>query len=149
MPETIRTFDDPDVKAVFDSYPSRLRGDLLRLRALILNTAAETEGVGPVCETLKWGQPAYLPLTPRTGSTIRIDALKRQPDRYAMFFHCQTNLVPTFRELYRDQLEFEGNRAIRFSRDAPLPQDVLRHCIALALTYHKKGRPGEGGKAQA
>ena len=134
----MRSFDDPNVKAVFDAYPADLRADLLRLRELIFDTASETEGVGGLIETLKWGQPAYLPAKPRTGSTIRIDALKDQPDRYAMFFHCQTRLVDTFRELYRDQFVFQGNRALLFSHGDPIRVDALRHCIALSLTYHLK-----------
>ena len=131
-----RSFDDPRVKAVFDAYPDGLRADLLRLRELIFDTASETDGVGRLVETLKWGQPAYLPARPRTGSTVRIDVLKDQPDRYAMFFHCQTTLIDTFRELYRDQFVFHGNRALLFSHGDPVPLGALGHCIALSLTYH-------------
>ena len=58
-----------------------------------------------------------------------------------MYFHCQTNLVATFRELYPTELQFEGNRSIRFARGAALPLDALRHCIALALTYHLDRAP--------
>ena len=57
-----------------------------------------------------------------------------------MYFHCLTTLVATFRELYPDELSFEGNRAIIFSEDEALPEDALRHCIALALTYHLNKR---------
>ncbi len=136
MPGRSRPFDDPAVEAVFDAYPDAPRRDLLRLRALIFDTAAQIEGIGPLIETLKWGQPAYLPSRPRTGTTIRINALKDDPGRYGMFFHCQTTLVGTFRELYRDQLVCQGNRAILFSHGAAIPRDALKHCIALALTYH-------------
>ena len=34
---------------------------------------------------------------------------------------------------------FSGNRAILLDPDRPLPEAELRHCIALALTYHSKG----------
>ncbi len=53
-----------------------------------------------------------------------------------MFFHCQTRLVDTFREIFRDDLAFEGNRAIILDAADELPEDALRHCIAMALTYH-------------
>lgn len=129
-------FDDPNVEAVFDAYPRKLRADLLLLRDLIFDSASELEPVGALVETLKWGQPSYLPLKPKTGSTIRIDHLKREPDGYAMFFNCRTTLVDTFRELYRDHFAFQGNRAILFSHGDPIPRDALRHCIALSLTYH-------------
>ena len=131
-------FDDPAVAAVFEAYPERLRGPLLALRRLIFETAAETEGVGQLVETLKWGQPAYLTERPRTGSTIRIDALKDRPDGYALFVHCQSRLVPSYRERYGDVLSFDGTRAILLSADESPPEAILRHCIALALTYHRR-----------
>jgi hypothetical protein len=133
-------FSDPDVKAVFDAYPAPLRGRLLKLRQIIFAAAAETTGVGGLIETLKWRQPAYLPLKRRQGSTIRIDALKGSERGYATYFHCQTTLVATFRELYPMELMFEGNRAIVFSIDNEIPAGALRHCIALALTYHSRQR---------
>ena len=88
-------FSDPNVRSVFEAYPPKLRKDLLQLRGLIFETASGLEPVDLV-ETLKWGQPAYLPAKPRTGSTVRIDALKNDPSRYGMFFHCQTTLVDIY-----------------------------------------------------
>ena len=131
-----RPFEDPAVEAVFDAYPDNIRSGLLALRGLILETAEATEGVGPLVETLKWGQPSYLPEKPRVGSTVRIDALPKQPGDYAMFFHCQTSLVDGFRELYPDEFMFQGNRAIVFSQGNSIPTKALMHCVAQALTYH-------------
>lgn len=131
-------FQAPEVADVFAAYAPPLRDRLLRLRALILETAAATEGVGPLQETLKWGQPSYLPATTKSGTTVRIDAVKGEPGRYALYVHCQTNLVSTFREMYPDVLTCEGNRAVLFDQDEPLPEDALGHCIALALTYHAR-----------
>ncbi|MGI9462709.1 MAG: DUF1801 domain-containing protein [Aestuariivirgaceae bacterium] len=136
----MRPFDDPAVAAVFDAYPSGLRMSLLKLRELIFDTARDTDGVGDLVETTKWGQPAYHPVRPRTGTTIRIDALRDEPDCYAMFFHCQTTLIDTFRDLYADQFVFRGNRAVVFSSGQPIAEHALKHCIALSLTYHMKPR---------
>jgi Domain of unknown function (DU1801) len=133
-------FRDPDVKAVFDSYPKRLRTPLLRLRRLIFACASRYDGVGEVVETLKWGQAAYLTEKPKSGSTIRLGTLKGQENGYAMFFHCQTTLVSTFREIYPETLSFQGKRAILFSLDDEIPQDAVAHCIGLALTYHSGQR---------
>lgn len=135
------TIADPAVAAVFDGYPEPLRGRLLALRALILDVAAETEGVGAVEETLKWGQPSYLTPETKSGSTVRIDAVKGEPPRYAAYFHCQSGLVDSFRALYPDGLTFAGDRAIVLGVDEMVPEAALRHCIALALTHHRrKGR---------
>ena len=136
MPQ--HAFSDGQVDAVFAGYAEPVRTRLLALRELIFDTAAETGGVGRLVETLKWGQPAYLTERPRTGSTLRIDALKGTVTGYAMFVHCQTTLVSTYREIYPDIFRFDGNRALLFSADTPVPEDPLKHCIALALTYHRR-----------
>ncbi len=137
-----RPFDDPKVAAIFAAYPEILRERLLRLRALIFESADETKSVGRLIETVKWGQPSYLPQTPKIGTTVRIDALAKRPRHYAALFHCQTDLVSTFRVLYPELSEFEGNRALVFTEDSKLPQDALKHCLSLALTYHARRKAG-------
>jgi hypothetical protein len=114
-------FRDPAVDAVFGAYPKPLEAKLLALRRLILETARTTRGVGALQETLKWGQPSYLTPQSNSGSTIRIDQVKSAAGRYAVYFHCQTNLVETFRELYPTQLRFEGNRSIVLDVKDELP----------------------------
>ncbi len=126
---------DPIVAEAFSKYPKRMRPKLMLLRRLVLETAAETEGVGPVEETLKWGEPSYLT---KKGSTIRIGWKQSKPDQYAMYFHCRSMLVETFRELYEGTFNFEGNRAIVFSEEDEVSVDRLKHCISLALTYHRR-----------
>lgn len=129
---------DPAVAAVLSRLPTRVRSRLEEMRALILDTAEVAEGVGPLLETLKWNEPAYLPKTPRTGSTVRMNSVKGSNRHYALYFHCQTGLVDQFRELYPDIFRFEGNRALIFDVAQPLPRAPLAHCIALALTYHRR-----------
>ncbi|MDO9222117.1 MAG: DUF1801 domain-containing protein [Caulobacter sp.] len=123
-------FSDPAVETAFAGYPATLRTALLDLRALIFETAD-----GPLSETLKWGQPAYRPVGTKIGTTVRIDALKGSADGYALYFHCQTTLVPSFRDLYSDVLRFEGDRAILLSLAETPPREVLAFCIGQALTY--------------
>ena len=120
---------------MFASYPEPVRAKLLALRKLILDTARKTKGVGAIEEALKWGQPSYLTNESKSGSTIRIDQVKAVPGQYAVYFHCQTNLVETFREIYPD-LKYSGNRAILLDAKDKLPETALRHCVGLALTYH-------------
>lgn len=130
-----------EVAAVFRAYPTKLRAALLALRRLILKTAAKTEGVGVLEETLKWGQPSYLTSESGSGSTIRIDRIKGSDEKYAIYFHCQTGLVPAFREFYPRKFAYEGNRAILLDTKKKPDEKALAHCVALALTYHarKKG----------
>ncbi len=129
-------FENSEVEAVFDACDKEVREKLLDLRQMIFATAAETKGVGRLEETLKWGQPSYLTSGPKSGSTIRIDRIKSTPGKYAMYFHCQTTLVETFREIYPAVLTYEGNRAIVFDVNQKVAEEPLQHCIALALTYH-------------
>ena len=133
-------WSDPAVDAVFDAYPKPLKAKLLALRRLIFDTAKTTKGVGTLQETLKWGQPSYLTPETKSGSTIRIDQVKSAANQYAVYFHCQTDLVETFRELYPRELSFGGNRSILLNAQDEIPQAALRHCVALALTYHLKKR---------
>ncbi len=136
----MESFDNPDVERVFAEYPEDLKSKLLTLRRLILDTASETEGVGPLEETLKWGQPSYLTSQTTSGTTIRIDQIRsgQEPARqYGMFVHCQTSLISTYRERYSGVLNFDGNRGITFDLDGVLPLEALRNCIELALTYHR------------
>ena len=123
-----------DVARVFDSYAEAMRDKMMRLRQLILDTASETEGVNGLEETLKWGEPSYLT---KGGSTVRMDWKDRAPDQYAMYFNCNTSLVATFKKIYGDVFKFEGNRAIVFGENDELPIDELRHCVSIALTYHR------------
>src|SRR5712671_6966546 len=129
-------FSDPAVDAVFNAYPRPIKARLLALRRLIFDTAKTTEGVGALQETLKWGQPSYLTAETKSGSTIRIDQVKSAANQYAVYFHCQTNLVETFRELYPTELSYGGNRSILLDTENDIPESALRHCVALALIYH-------------
>ena len=131
------TAPPPEVRAVFDALPPGQRDALLVLRQLILDAAGSAD-VGELVETLKWGDPAYLPKRPRVGTTVRINALKGTTDGYALYVHCQTTLMDQYRLLYPETFAFDGQRALLFSTREPLPEAALRHCIALALTYHRK-----------
>jgi len=134
--------DNPEVAAVFDAYPKAINTKLMFLRQLIFDVASRTDGVGELEETLKWGQPSYLTAQTQSGSLVRIDQIKTQAGKYAMYFHCQTTLVDTFKELFRDQFVFGGNRSIIFSTKDKVPVDELRQCISLALTYHLNKKRG-------
>ena len=132
--------ESAEVAAVFDAYPKEIKSKLMFLRQLIIDVASRTYGVGKLEETLKWGQPSYLTTQTKSGSLVRIDQIKSQEGKYAMFFHCQTTLVDTFREMYRGQFVFGGNRSIIFDLKNKVPVKELSHCVSMALTYHLNKR---------
>ncbi len=125
---------DIAVKQRFEQYPKNACVRLEQLRGLVLKVASELE-LGKVVESLKWGEPSY---SVKSGSPVRMDWKQNSPNNYYLFFHCQTKLVATFRELYGEVLEFEGNRAIVFQLSEPLPESIIEQCLKLTLTYKKR-----------
>ncbi len=130
-------FTDTGVEKTFASYPDIVRPRMLALRQLVFDTATSMPGVGPLQETLKWSEPAYLTPVSRSGSTIRMDWKPRSPEVCALYFNCQTTLVDTFRSLFPDTFSFEGNRAVLIANDGPLPEAAIATCLGAALTYHR------------
>jgi hypothetical protein len=126
------------VAKVFAAYPPKLRKRLLAVRRMIFEVAKKTPGVGKLEETLKWGEPAYVTAETGSGSTIRINRHKKQDGQYAVYFHCQTTLVDSFRGLFPQTFKFEGNRCIVFDESDRVSTAELKICIGMALTYHQK-----------
>ncbi|WP_428609109.1 DUF1801 domain-containing protein [Sedimenticola sp.] len=120
-----------EVKEKFESYPSHIKPLVLQLRELVFSVAEDWQ-LGEINEFLKWGEPSY---QVKNGSPIRMDWKPKFPNQYFLFFHCQTKLVDTFRELYSEVLEFEGNRAIVLHTNSDLPIKAIRHCIEMAMRY--------------
>ena len=106
----MKRFANADVAAAFKAYPAAVRRRLMELRELVFETAAGTEGVGPLSEALKWGQPSFLTKETGSGTTVRIDAVKGSHDRYALYVNCKTTLLDSYRLLYPDGFAFEGFR---------------------------------------
>jgi uncharacterized protein YdhG (YjbR/CyaY superfamily) len=125
---------DPKVEKVFANYPDEVREKMLELRALILETAREMESITVLEETLKWGEPSYIA---KHGSTLRMDWKEKKPDQYAMYFKCTSRLVETFRTVFKNEFDYEGNRAIVFQMDDLVPKKELKECIKATLAYHR------------
>jgi Domain of unknown function (DU1801) len=127
-----------EVAVVFSAFPASVRARLLEVRDLIFETAAAIEGVGPLTETLKWGEPAYLTQATSSGSTIRLGWLRSSERACAVLFNCRTTLVDDFRNQFPDVFAYEKNRAILLDARKPLPEAPLRSCLGMALTYHRR-----------
>ncbi len=129
---------DQAVAATFAAFAPPQRQTLLSLRDIILDTAATNPMIGPLDESLKWGEPAYRPARNRVGTTVRLGVSPKSPQACAIFVHCKTTLLATFRDLYRDDFGFEGERALILPAGQPIPVEAVSHCVSLALTYHAK-----------
>lgn len=125
---------DPKVALIFNKYPENIKSKIAYLRSLILETASEIPEITAIEETLKWGEPSYLV---QNGSTIRIHWKKKHPTQYAMYFKCTSQLVPTFKKVFKNLFKYEGNRAIIFNLEDKIPEVEIKKCISRALLYHK------------
>ena len=127
----------PDVALAIAACPSVAASAFARLRDLLFETASALPESGSLRETLKWGQPSYLTEAPKSGTTIRL-GWDNAGTHISLFVHCQTTLIEEWRQRYSDTLDFVGNRELRIPVDQPFPRAALRHCIAMALTYHSR-----------
>ena len=125
-------FTYSNVFETFERYPDQQRNTLLFIRQLIFDVAKH-DGIDDLEEMLTWGEPSYIT---KNGSTLRLAWKKAFPKQVGVFFHCQTSLIETFKEVYPHEFRFEGNRAILFNENDPIPVEALKHCISLSLTYH-------------
>jgi hypothetical protein len=139
-----------DVAAAFAMFPTTVRDRLLHVRCVIFATAEELEGVGPLTEALKWGEPAYLTAASKSGSAIRLGWSRGSERDCAVLFNCRTSLVETFRSLFPDAFGYQKNRAILLSAAEPLPEAPLSVCIGIALTYYvRRLRTHGSGRVQS
>lgn len=134
MTQGAPAFEHPGVAAAFDAFPPGARDRLMQVRRLIFEVAAQTDRVGRISETLKWGQPAYLTPDTKSGSTLRLGVPKG--GGAAIFAHCQTSIISDFDALFPGAFRLDGNRAVLLPEDGALPVAPLRMLIRSGLTYH-------------
>lgn len=118
---------NPTVAKVINSYPAPVRAKVMAMRALILATAASTDGVGAREETLKWGEPAYLTSRNRPGSTVH---LAWRPSAPGTHVHLSSTRRPLMSGGDRCAFQNIANRASDFAIDA-VAKYAARHASAL------------------
>lgn len=128
-----------EVQAVFDRVPEGPRKRLMQLRALIL-AAAEASAVGPLQECLKWGEPAYLPVRPRVGTTLRLGWKAERAEVCSAYVNCNTDLVDRYRMQFPEEFTFHGARELRLPATGAFSEAAFQQAAAMALTYHRDKR---------
>lgn len=121
------------VAAVFETWESDDRARALTLRRRIYELASATDGVGPLTETLKWGQPAYLTDKTGAGTTLRIGSAKG--GGVGLYVQCTSRVVETVRMIHDRDVSWDGTRGLILRPDAPLPEAAVDAMIHAALTY--------------
>ena len=127
----------PAIAKTIADWPDEARSHLANVRQAILTAAADMPEVGPITETLKWREPAWLTEASKSGTTIRAAWSPKRPEVFGIYLNCRTTLVTTMRELYPSAFTYDGTRALLSPRDTALPEGPLDHCIRMALTYHR------------
>ncbi|ABD54504.1 DUF1801 domain-containing protein [Jannaschia sp. CCS1] len=123
----------PEVAAAYAALATQAR--LLDLRDLIF-AAAEATDTGPLTETLKWGQPSFLPAK-KAGTTLRLGEDASAP---TLFVPCSTNLLDRYRAAFPSEFTYSGARAVHLPAEGPFPDAAFQQIAAMALTYHRDKR---------
>ena len=124
-----------EVLEKFNSLSEDVKTVCLRIREMVYSVATNDKRIGPLSETLKWGEPSYLTDATKAGTTLRI--WKTKDGLFpAIYVNCQTSLIQTFRDIYPDSFDYQGNRAVVITKDITKIAKPLEHCIAMTLTYH-------------
>jgi GAF domain-containing protein len=129
---------DAQFEARFSEYADDMRAKLSELRDLIVE-CAKAAGIERLELVTKWGQPSFVTVKPKIGTTIRIDEDQSNGGFVAVYVHCQTSLVEEWRQLF-PHLTFGGNRSVHFRLDENLSGADIRFIISSALTYHARGK---------
>lgn len=124
---------DPRVEALLDAADPDIAAGITRLRRMIYEVAASDPKIGPVQETVKWGQPAYLA---RKGTTLRLGQPKG--GGFGLYVHCQSRVIPEFRDLFPDHDRFDGTRGVVFRAADEICSERHGWLIHRALGYHLK-----------
>jgi len=130
----MKKFSNPGVRAAFESLPDTHKPCAYQLRDLIWEAADATDLNCDIVETLKWGEPSYLPGKARIGSTLRIGQFDEQ--HVALYFNCQTMLVENFRSMFGSDVGYSKNRAVLFNISEPLPESIVKTCASRTFRYH-------------
>lgn len=130
----MKTTMTEDVAHVIEHYPVKAKSVFNNVRKIVISAAKASGGLDNTTETLKWGEPSYLA---DGGSTVRMKWTEKEPDQFFLYFNCNSILVETFKELYRDEFTYDGNRAMSFPLKGKIPTAALKHCITMSMQYHK------------
>jgi len=130
------------------TWPLAAQQHLLALRAIAFEVSRQAD-IGPLDETLKWGQPAWRPRRPRTGSTLRVNWSPSHPGHLMAFVDCKTDLASQMSTRFPGQFRNDGTRALAFDLDGALPQHAIWQLANLTFTYHQRKAPRSAGPPRA
>ena len=134
----VTEYANQKVAAAYAAFPQDSLAIAIALRELVLETARTMPEVGPVTESLKWGQPSYVV---KKGTALRIAVPKG--GGCGLYAHCQSGVIAHYAATVAGPDKIDGTRGVIFQTVDDVVPERLRLLIRHALTYHKaKGRAG-------
>lgn len=124
----------PDIAETIKDWPPQAQERFCQLRDLILAACPDTD----LIETLKWGEPAWLPAKRGVGSTLRVAWKAARPDQIGLFVNCKTTLCARVQEIYPKSFSYDGHRALRIDLSGPVDVQAIDHLARLTFHYHLK-----------
>ena len=125
-----------DLKIVVNGWPKNAQTHFHGLRDIVKDTAATNPLVGPLTETLKWGEPSFLTEQSRSGTTLRVAWKSKSPDEIGLFVICRTDMLEQVRALFPDAFRYEGTRAAYLPLSQTIPVEAVSYLASRAQTYH-------------
>ena len=139
-PSVTPPFASDQVADAFSRFNPAEHATLLAVRGLIHELATETPGVGTLEESLKWGSPSYVTVSPRTGTPIRLDRHNSDENTVGVYVHCQSRVMEQFKVVHPSSPRTLGARALLLHTDKALPLAALSDFLLIALTYRLRAR---------
>ena len=88
---------------------------------------------------MAWGQPSYRSARRSESTPVRLGWT--DDGDTALLAHCQSSVIPTFREAHGADFRIEGNRAVLIGPGDPLDdrrEAALAELVRHALTYRRR-----------
>lgn len=123
-----------NVELVTAQYPDHIQSRFDEFKSMVHSVAEGIDDIKWIEESIKWNEPTF---KSNIGSPFRFGWSSKASDQFGLYFICTTTLVETYKKLYPDFFNFDGNRGLIFQSNDPFPKEPLLHCIELALRYKK------------
>lgn len=131
----------PDILKHTETWPTAAQAQFQEVRCIVYDVALASD-IGPLDESLKWGQPAWRPKRPRIGSTLRVNWSPQSSTQLCAFVDCKTDLAAQMDVRFPGQFANDGRRALAFDLQTPLDHTAIWQLAHLTLTYHRAKRQG-------
>ncbi len=131
----MQPFKDHHIYELYTAPPAPFNQIMLQIRTWIFQAPKRNSLIGPIKETLRWGEASYINEQGH-GSLLRIAYKDTSKPYVGLYFHCKTTLIGSIAKKYGNAFTYQGNRAIIFDGQQALNESAIKDCIEQAMLYH-------------